>query len=351
MNSLQKSTRLRDQLEQTFLKNIQMGRWAKNAKIPTEEVLIQEYQASRSTIRRALKLLEDNGLIKAVQGMGRKVIANVESMPRTVGLLFPTGDLYSGIGYNYLRTLHQAVDEAGYSLSITAGSQLQPNPPDLHKLNGMLLTAQHLPPSEIRSLADQIPLVVIGHEASAARVPSFFVDYGAQTALATRFLLRRGHSRIAVTYGKKPYFYEAGLNMRKGYEWTLRLEDREFAPGLILPASLNREGGRALYRQIREMNPAVTALISYGPATLLGMEEEASALGRKLSDEMEIVCLNHFEDSKLPDWVHSFDCPYERVALDAFQELLRVMNGAAPAEDAQHSYCGRLVEAGARGRT
>ncbi|HRJ72794.1 MAG TPA: GntR family transcriptional regulator [Terrimicrobiaceae bacterium] len=350
MNSRQKSTRLRDQLEQTFLKNIQMGRWAKNAKIPTEEVLIREYQASRSTIRRALKRLEDNGLIKAVQGMGRKVIANAENMPKTIGLLFPTGDLSSGIGYNYLRTLHQAVDEAGYSLSITAGSQLQPSPPDLHKLNGLLLTAQHLPPSEIRSLADQIPLVVIGHEASAAGVPSFFVDYGAQTALATRFLLGRGHSRIAVTYGKKPYFYEAGLNMRKAYEWTLRLEGRDFSPGLIMPASLNREGGRALYRQIREMHPGVTALISYGPATPLGMEEEADALGRKLSEELEIVCLNHFEDAKLPGWVHYFDCPYERVAVDAFQELLRAMDGAPSADEAQHAYCGRLVADGMRGR-
>jgi len=346
MNSLQKGARLRDQLERTFLKNIQMGLWRINEKIPTEEVLIQQYQASRSTIRRALKRLEDQNLIKAVQGMGRKVVANLENIPRTIGLLFPSGDLYSGIGYHYLRTLHQAVEEAGYNLAITAGSQFHLSPLDLQKLNGLLLTAQHLPSEEIRALSAHIPLVVIGHEASSIQVPSFYVDYGAQTAIATRFLLKRGHTRIAVTHGKKPYFYGAGFNMRKGYEWTLMLDEKTFDPGLILPATLSPEGGKDLYRQIEEIEPKITALISYGPALPLGMEEYARSLGRNLSSELEIVCLNHFEEMKLPGWIHYFECPYQRVALDAFQKLIAIMTGESASEEAHYPYCGKLVEAG-----
>lgn len=336
---------IKDHLEQAFLKNIQTGRWRMNEKIPTEEALIQEYKASRSTIRRAMKLLEDDGLIKAVQGMGRMVIASPENMPKSVGLLFPSGDLHFGIGYHYLQTLHQATEEAGYSLAIAAGSSAHFGPLDLQKLNGLLLVAQHLPPESIRALSQKIPLVVLGHEAYSIQVPSFFVDYGAQTALATRFLLGRGHTRIAVTYGKKSYFYQAGFNMRKGYEWTLMLDGKSFTPELILPAGLTREGGKILYRQIREISPKVTALISFGPVTVAGMEEEAATQGNDLSSELEIVCLNHLKEIRLPDWVHFFESPYDRVAGDAFQELLKIIAGEIPKEESHHPYCGRLVEA------
>lgn len=316
-----------------------------NEKIPTEEALMQEYKASRSTIRRAMRLLEDRGLVKAVQGMGRRVIASPESMPKSVGLLFPSGDLHFGIGYHYLRTLHQATEEAGYSLAIAAGSSAHFSPLDLQKLDGLLLVAQHLPPESIRVLSEKIPLVVLGHEAYSIQVPSFFVDYGAQTAIATRFLLDRGHTRIAVTYGKKSYFYQAGFNMRKGYEWTLMLDGKGFAPELILPAGLTQEGGRALYRQIRGISPRVTALIVFGPATISGMEEEAMAQGRDLSSELEIVCLNHLKEIPLPAWTHVFESPYDHVAGDAFQELLKIIAGEIPKEESHHPYCGRLIEA------
>lgn len=344
MSLLPKDPKLKNQLEQAFLRNIQTGRWRVGEKIPTEEALIREYQASRSTIRRAMKLLEEHGFIKAVQGMGRRVLAHPKNMPKSIGMLFPSGDLYSGIGYHYLRTLHQTAEEAGCALAIAAGATPHFGSLDLQKLNGLLLVAQHLPPENIRALAQQIPLVVLGHEAFSIDVPSFFVDYGAQTAIATNFLLQRGHERIAITYGKKTYFYQAGFNMRKGYEWTLMLNQKTFAPELVLPAGLNKEGGKLLYRQMRELLPKVTGLVSFGPATLLGMEEEATQQGRDLSRELDIVCLNQLEEIKLPAWMHSFECPYHLVAKDAFRELLKIIEGETPREESHHPYCGRLIE-------
>lgn len=349
MQLLTRDTGLKDKLEQVFLKNIQSGKWALNEKIPTEEALIQEYQASRSTIRRAMRRLEDHGLIEAVQGMGRTVVASVEHMSRTVGLLFPSSELelYSGIGYNYLRTLNEVIEKAGYDFAITAGKRPHIGPLDLQKLTGLMLIGQQLSTEEILTLSEQVPLVIIGHEAHSVEAPSFFVDYGAQTAIATHFLLSRGHTRIALTYGQKSYFYQAGSNMRKGYEWTLMLDRKNPTPELILSASLDIEGGRTLYRQVHEISPKITALISFGPATIVGMENEAASMGENLARELEIVCLNHLEEFRLPDWVHYFECPYGRVAGDAFNELLKIIGEApSPGRSLHHPYCGQFVEAG-----
>lgn len=344
-NIVKKEPKLRQQLKQIFLQNIQTGHWRIGEKIPTEDNLAKEYHASRSTIRRAMKYLEEQGFIHAVQGMGRRVASGPEGAIRTIGLLFPSGDLYVGIGADYLRTLHRAVKEAGYHLAIMAGGSPRLSPLDIQKLSGLMLIAQHLPATDIDALARQIPLVILGHEASSIHVPSFFVDYGAQTALAVRFLLDRGHSRIAITFGSKPYFYQTGINMRNGLEWTMKLAGKCCPPEQIMVAALNNEGGRDLYRRIRRMEPKITALIAYGPTMIRGMEEEAAAAGGKLPDELEIICLNHLDEIGSPAWLHHFQCPYDQAAEAAFHELLRLMKADEPVGEIHHPFCGKLIEA------
>ena len=68
------------------------GDWEQNAKLPTERELCTEFKSSRITIRRALQILEDEGLAERRQGSGTFVRSTVA---RKIPLL--TTDFFGSI--------------------------------------------------------------------------------------------------------------------------------------------------------------------------------------------------------------------------------------------------------------
>ena len=58
--------RLRDQIAQEIVKN----RWGPGQQLPTEAVFISKYNVSSGTIKKALDILEADGLIERIQGSG-----------------------------------------------------------------------------------------------------------------------------------------------------------------------------------------------------------------------------------------------------------------------------------------
>ncbi|GAA3238276.1 GntR family transcriptional regulator [Actinocorallia longicatena] len=59
-------------------RKIDTGELAPGSAVPSESVLADEYRVSRTTVRRALVQLEDDGLIEAKQGRGRFVSSEVD---------------------------------------------------------------------------------------------------------------------------------------------------------------------------------------------------------------------------------------------------------------------------------
>src|ERR1700756_4118416 len=69
-----KSTRYRD-IAQRLRKEIRLGRTDIGDLLPTETELMARYSASRQTVREALRILMDQGLIVRRAGLGSVVIA------------------------------------------------------------------------------------------------------------------------------------------------------------------------------------------------------------------------------------------------------------------------------------
>ncbi len=55
-------------------KRIMNEEFEENHKLPTEEKLIEEYKVSRNTIRNAIKILINLGIVYSVQGNGMFVV-------------------------------------------------------------------------------------------------------------------------------------------------------------------------------------------------------------------------------------------------------------------------------------
>lgn len=340
---------LKSHLERRFLSNIQEGIWRPNERIPTEEQLIEEYGASRSTIRRAMKQLEDNGLIEAIQGMGRRVRSGPGASPRTIGMLARGSVLDEGIGQRYFLACHSAVKAAGSNLatfSITESplGTMSMGPIDMTKINGLVLMAQHLNPDNMKEFTRFLPLVVLGHDAASLDIPSFFVDYGAHTAMATRFLLERGHERILLTYGQKDYYYITGASICRGYRWMMYSHGRKATDDLIVPASLDPAGPGAqeLLRAVEGTSRPPTAIISYSP-NLASAVHTMIRDGRARFQNLEFVCLNDPVGEKIPGGFY-FRCPFDEIAAHAMETLTAMMDGHNLPQQKAHGHTGILVD-------
>ena len=57
-----------------IISKIENDKFGTNAKLPSENQMIEEYNVSRDTIRKALNLLEQNGYIQKIQGKGSFVL-------------------------------------------------------------------------------------------------------------------------------------------------------------------------------------------------------------------------------------------------------------------------------------
>lgn len=63
---------------------IRSGEWPPGAVVPSELTLVEQRGVSRGTVRSALQLLADEGLIEVVPGQGRRVVgASAEGNPST----------------------------------------------------------------------------------------------------------------------------------------------------------------------------------------------------------------------------------------------------------------------------
>lgn len=67
------------QVASALRKRISDGRWSVGDKISTLEMLESEFQVARVTVRQAIELLQDEGLVRSHQGRGTYVVKTVEN--------------------------------------------------------------------------------------------------------------------------------------------------------------------------------------------------------------------------------------------------------------------------------
>lgn len=73
-DALPPSQPLYERIKTTIARRIQLDEWPADFQVPAEEVLADEFDASRLTVRRALRELQTEGLVVRIQGRGTFVV-------------------------------------------------------------------------------------------------------------------------------------------------------------------------------------------------------------------------------------------------------------------------------------
>lgn len=58
------------QVKNHLLEEIQTGRWKEDELVPTDNELCERYQVSKITVREAMKILANEGILERIQGKG-----------------------------------------------------------------------------------------------------------------------------------------------------------------------------------------------------------------------------------------------------------------------------------------
>jgi GntR family transcriptional regulator, trehalose operon transcriptional repressor len=89
-----------------LLKNIETGKWTSGTKLPSENELVEYYQTSRETIRKALNLLAQNGFIQKLRGKG-SVVLDVSKYDFPVSGLVSFKELAQKMGNRAKTVVHE----------------------------------------------------------------------------------------------------------------------------------------------------------------------------------------------------------------------------------------------------
>jgi len=188
------------------------GRWKPGERIDTELALANRFGVCRSTINKALRLLQKQGLVWATRGKGRFVSEQISSPRRgRIGLLVSNRTRIShtrpkitlrGIK-SVFRTSPFELRELTYdpiSTSFTAADVTEQmlgliKP---HELDGIILLDEQLPLDQVLLVAGQLPVVWLEHDAIRPRIKGVRMDNLRAGFEAAAHLLDTGHRQIGL---------------------------------------------------------------------------------------------------------------------------------------------------------
>jgi len=171
--------------------------------LPTERELQSEFAASRSTIRRALGTLVDNGWATNVPSKGL-IASGGRRRNRTTNIAMIDGQTW--VVQALFRRFSSMFREEGYHLVHIGGGSQETVEDSLqyavdNDFAGSLVWSHRGFPdaNRIRNLSHEIPIVVLDHRIKNVSTDLVTFDYNQAAYDATAQMLRNGRKRIGVT--------------------------------------------------------------------------------------------------------------------------------------------------------
>lgn len=179
-------------------------------KIPTDQELSQEYGVSAITVKKALSMLCENGVIRRVQGKGsfvsqieKPVVKTSKSM--IIGVILE--HVATPFGLDLLYNLDHKASENGYKIFVrfTYGNRKKENEEIEYlvsmNVDGLIVMPTHgfhFNTTLLKLILDGFPVVLIDKELKGIPVATVINDNRAATGMLVEYLQKIGKKNIAL---------------------------------------------------------------------------------------------------------------------------------------------------------
>jgi GntR family transcriptional regulator of arabinose operon len=325
------------------IEQINSGFFQPKAKFLSESELGKRFDCSRQTVRRALEVLEQRGLISRIQGSGtfispvKRPIKNPSVISRngnkTVGLISTFMDNY--IFPCIIRGIEEIFSSEDIAIQLASTNNLVAGETralqlmlDRH-LDGLIVepTRSALPCANLdlfHAITNRgIPLIFIDSFYPELSIPYVALDDVKAGYLATKHLIDLGHRNIT---GIFPH------SNRQGHLRYLGFVNALAEQGIPIQDDLITWHSRENMQQILHGSTLLknlstcTAVLCYNDVTALMLIEFVQKNGRKVPEDLSVIGIDNSELARiisLTSVVH----PSEKLGEAAASLLLSMMNG------------------------
>lgn len=319
-----------------LISDIKSGKYPRGSALPTEERLTLMYGVSRQTVRRALSVLAEGGMISTRRGSGSTVLPE-RSAPRTGKIAVVATYISDYIFPGQLQAVEEVLSENHCTAVLSATrnrictertilSALLSDPVDGILIEG---TKSALPDPNAdlyaRLMKMGIPVVFFNGCPALPGTYSVCADnYAGGTELA-RHLVAKGHTNIC------GFFKSDDIQGHQRYSGFI---SELFRRGLIIPDEnifwYTTETKDALFSKPEEVLPRLkdcTAAVCYNDEAAFGLVKCLLAAGRRIPQDIAVAS---FDNSALSDIspvpITSLEC-CGNIGRIAAQKLVSLLNG------------------------
>ncbi|TFG90441.1 MAG: LacI family transcriptional regulator, partial [Candidatus Atribacteria bacterium] len=162
----------------------------------------------------------------------------------------------------------------------------------------LLITPVQDKDEDIKNLLDaNIPFVVVGRDFENIEIDAVFNDEVKGGFLATEYLIKKGHKRIALVDG---FIYKSPAKGRlEGYKKALDKYRISLDESLISVGDINIEDGYERTKQMLEKNLEFTAIFTYNDMMAFGSMQAIKEKGLRIPEDIGLVGYDDIQFSSL----------------------------------------------------
>jgi len=324
-----------------MIQKIESGEYQYKQLLPSERDIAEQYQVNRTTVRKALMLLEEKGYIEKRQGAGSQVIyekkdteagCETEEGEKTIGFFIPGGknkdirfdqpfymSMYFYIElecrkYNY-RVVCTTLRDLEDFISITSQ----------YTFSGAFFMSKM--PGDIVAYARNMGIPSVSVNSKFPNTPCITMDNVNGGYLATKHLLEKGHRKIAFIIGPDSYFTSEDrmLGVMKAMnEWQVPVQE-----DYIVRADWTYNGGCAAMRELldRKREEWPTAVFAFNEEMTQGVMGALKERGLFVPKDMSIVGFENTSITKYRNMITMIDSDIKQMANIVSTMLLNLIDG------------------------
>ncbi len=317
---------------------IEQKEFCPNEKIPSEHELSEQFALSRQTIRHAISILEEEGILTRVRGSGTYVSDNcfTNLLKRTRIAVVPTY-VDSYIFPKTIQGIEQVLTENGYSMELAFTNNMVEREKEILEniiskddIAGMIIepTKSGIPnPNEElyqKLLEKKIPMIFINSFYSNLDIPHVSLNDRGVAVKAVEALIMAGHKNITAILKMDD---GQGHRRYSGYMDAMKNAGLPTKDENIIWIDTEDVRHPEFYKEkLLSKLPGCSAIFCYNDEVALNLLNLLSEEGISVPEEISIVSVDDSELAKLSNIkLSSIPHPVDRLGAKAAENLLQMM--------------------------